>query len=46
MADDYIPLLSPNMSGGRAYYAIAFDPEGAPLQNAVIWDRLSPEPGP
>ena len=34
------------MPGGQAYYAIAFDPEGAPLQNAVIWDRLSPEPGP
>lgn len=34
------------MPGGQAYYAIAFDPEGAPLQNAVIWDRLTPEPGP
>lgn len=34
------------MPGSQAYYAIAFDPEGAPLQNAVIWDRLSPEPGP
>ena len=34
------------MPGGQAYYAIAFDLEGAPLQNAVIWDRLTPEPGP
>ena len=34
------------MPGTQAYYAIAFDPEGAPLQNSVLWDRLSSEPGP
>lgn len=34
------------MPGPQGYYAVAFDPEGAPLQNAVIYDRLSSEPGP
>lgn len=34
------------MPGTQAYYAVAFDPEGAPLQNSVLWDRLSSEPGP
>lgn len=33
------------MPGNQAYYAVAFDPDGAPMQNAVIWDRLSSEPG-
>lgn len=44
-ADGYVQFDN-LMPGGQAYYAIAFDPEGAPLQNAVIWDRLTPEPGP
>lgn len=26
----------------QGYYAIAFDPEGSPLQNSLIWDRLTP----
>ncbi|QIN95191.1 tail protein [Stenotrophomonas phage vB_SmaS_DLP_3] len=32
------------MPGQNAYYAIAFDPEGGTIQNAVIWDQLSSEP--
>ncbi|ATS92293.1 tail fiber protein [Stenotrophomonas phage vB_SmaS_DLP_5] len=32
------------MPGQGAYYAIAFDPDGGPIQNAVIWDQLSSEP--
>lgn len=34
------------MPGNQAYYGIAFDSEFAPLQNSIIWDRLSSEPGP
>lgn len=34
------------MPGNGAYYGIAFDNEGSPLQNSIIWDRLSSEPGP
>ena len=33
------------MPGNQAYYGIAFDAEGSPLQNSVIWDRLSSVPG-
>ncbi|QZI85684.1 tail fiber [Stenotrophomonas phage Summit] len=32
------------MPGQNAYYAIAFDPDGGTVQNAVIWDLLSSEP--
>jgi len=32
------------MLDALGYYAVALDPEGAPLQNAIIWDRLSPTP--
>lgn len=34
------------MPGNGAYYGVALDSEGAPLQNSIIWDRLTPEPGP
>jgi hypothetical protein len=43
-ADGYVRFDN-LMPGSQAYYAVAFDPEGAPMQNAVIWDRLTPEPG-
>lgn len=33
------------MPGSQAYYAIAFDNDDGVMQNAVIWDRLTPEPG-
>lgn len=42
-ADGYV-VFKNLMPENQAYYAIAFDPEGAPLQNAVIWDRLSSVP--
>ena len=34
------------MPGVQAYYGIAFDSDGGLMQNSVIWDRLTPEPGP
>ncbi len=34
------------MPGVQAYYGIAFDKDGTPLHNSVLWDRLSSEPGP
>ena len=41
--DGYVTF--PNiMPGDQAYYAIAFDPEGAPMQNSILWDRLSAVP--
>lgn len=35
----YVFPQLPNLA--QAYFAIAFDPEGAPVQNAVVFDRLS-----
>jgi hypothetical protein len=32
------------MPGDQQYYAIALDPAGSPLQNSIIWDRLSSVP--
>ena len=32
------------MPGPQAYYMVALDPKGAPLQNSLIWDRLSSTP--
>lgn len=32
------------MAGTQEYFAVAFDPDGAPMQNAIIWDRLSSTP--
>lgn len=32
------------MPGAGAYYVVAFDPEGAPVQNALIYDRLASTP--
>lgn len=41
--DGYV--VFPNlMPGAQSYYAIAFDPEGSPSQNSILWDRLSPVP--
>lgn len=35
-------FVFPNiMPGNQAYYAIALDPEGDPLQNSLIYDRLT-----
>lgn len=34
------------MPGVQAYYGIAIDSDNAPMQNSIIWDRLSSEPGP
>lgn len=31
------------MPGVGIYFAVAFDPEGLPVQNALIFDRLTPE---
>lgn len=31
------------MPGDGAYFAVAFDPEGLPVQNSLILDRLTPE---
>lgn len=31
------------MPENRAYYAVALDPEGAPIQNAAIFDSLTPK---
>lgn len=31
------------MPGTADYYVIAFDPDGAPVQNALIYDRLTPQ---
>ena len=33
------------MPGNQAYFAIAFDPEGSPMQNSILWDRLTSVPG-
>lgn len=33
------------MPGDQSYYGIAFDREGAPMQNSVLWDRLTSVPG-
>ncbi len=33
------------MPGNQAYYAIAFDAAGAPVQNSILWDRLTSVPG-
>ena len=41
--DGYVHF--PNiMPGSQAYYAIAFDPEGSPMQNSILWDRLTSVP--
>ena len=34
------------MPGNQAYFGIAFDNADSPLQNSIIWDRLTPAPGP
>lgn len=45
VSDDDGYVHFPNiMPGNQAYYAIAFDPEGSPMQNSIIWDRLTPVP--
>lgn len=31
------------MPGEGIYFAVAFDPDGLPVQNALILDRLTPE---
>lgn len=42
--DGYV--VFPNiMPGNQAYFAIAFDPEGSPMQNSILWDRLTSVPG-
>ena len=33
------------MPGNQAYYGIAIDNEDPPMQNSILWDRLTPEPG-
>lgn len=42
--DGYV-TFSNLMPGDQAYYGIAFDAEGAPMQNSVLWDRLTSVPG-
>lgn len=32
------------MPDANAYYAVAFDPDGTPVQNALIYDLLTPAP--
>ena len=44
-ADGYVQFDN-LMPGVQAYYGIAFDKDGTPLHNSVLWDRLSSEPGP
>lgn len=45
VSDDDGYVHFPNiMPGSQAYYAIAFDPEGSPMQNSIIWDRLTSVP--
>lgn len=45
VSDSFGNVHFPNiMPGSQAYYAIAFDLEGSPMQNAIIWDRLTSVP--
>lgn len=44
-ADGYVQFDN-LMPGVQAYYGIAIDSDNAPMQNSIIWDRLSSEPGP
>lgn len=43
-ADGYVEFKN-LMPGNQAYYGIAIDLEAPPMQNSIIWDRLTPEPG-